>query len=111
MKGSLAGLYKLRIGDYRVIYQVLREEQIPADSRRWSSPGDLSEALTARRRQPVCFGFRAFVGISNFGLRYLLRQAVLRASSSSRLLTTYYSLLTYAAILPPARFCLLTFDF
>lgn len=28
LKGSLAGLYKLRIGDYRVIYQVLREEQI-----------------------------------------------------------------------------------
>ena len=28
LRGNLAGLYKLRVGDYRVIYEVLREEQI-----------------------------------------------------------------------------------
>jgi mRNA interferase RelE/StbE len=28
LRGSLAGLGKLRVGDWRVIYQVLREEQI-----------------------------------------------------------------------------------
>ncbi len=27
LTGDLAGLYKLRLGDYRVIYEVLREEQ------------------------------------------------------------------------------------
>ena len=27
LKGNLAGLYKLRVGDYRIIYEVLREEQ------------------------------------------------------------------------------------
>jgi len=26
-KGDLAGLYKFRIGDYRVIYQILHDEQ------------------------------------------------------------------------------------
>ena len=28
LRGGLAGLYKLRVGDCRVIYEVLREEQI-----------------------------------------------------------------------------------
>lgn len=28
LTGDLAGLYKLRVGDYRVIYQVLHEEQV-----------------------------------------------------------------------------------
>jgi mRNA interferase RelE/StbE len=28
LRGNLAGLYKLRVGDCRVIYEVLREEQI-----------------------------------------------------------------------------------
>lgn len=27
LTGELEGLYKLRVGDYRVIYEVLREEQ------------------------------------------------------------------------------------
>ncbi len=27
MTGDLIGLYKLRVGDYRVIYEVLRDEQ------------------------------------------------------------------------------------
>jgi len=27
LAGSLAGLYKLRVGDYRIIYEVLYEEQ------------------------------------------------------------------------------------
>ena len=27
LKGELAGLYKLRVGDYRVIYEILHEEQ------------------------------------------------------------------------------------
>jgi mRNA interferase RelE/StbE len=27
LTGELAGLYKLRVGDYRVVYQVLHEEQ------------------------------------------------------------------------------------
>lgn len=27
-KGDLAGLYKFRVGDYRVIYQILQEEQV-----------------------------------------------------------------------------------
>jgi len=27
LTGDLAGLYKLRVGDYRVIYEVLRQEQ------------------------------------------------------------------------------------
>jgi len=27
LSGDLAGLYKLRVGDYRVIYQILREER------------------------------------------------------------------------------------
>jgi len=26
-KGDLAGLYKFRVGDYRVIYQILQDEQ------------------------------------------------------------------------------------
>ncbi len=28
LSGSLAGLYKLRVGDYRVIYELLPDEQI-----------------------------------------------------------------------------------
>lgn len=28
LSGSLAGLYKLRVGDYRVIYEILDAEQI-----------------------------------------------------------------------------------
>ncbi len=28
LKGALAGLYKLREGDYRIIYQVLRKEHV-----------------------------------------------------------------------------------
>jgi len=28
LKGDLAGLYKLREGDYRIIYQVLRKEKV-----------------------------------------------------------------------------------
>lgn len=28
LKGELAGLYKLRVGDYRVIYEILHEERI-----------------------------------------------------------------------------------
>jgi mRNA interferase RelE/StbE len=28
LTGDLAGLYKLRVGDYRVIYEILREEQV-----------------------------------------------------------------------------------
>ena len=28
LKGTLAGLYKLREGDYRIIYQVLRKEHV-----------------------------------------------------------------------------------
>jgi mRNA interferase RelE/StbE len=28
LRGDLAGLYKLRVGDYRVIYEILRDEQI-----------------------------------------------------------------------------------
>ena len=28
LKGGLAGLYKLREGDYRIVYQVLRSENI-----------------------------------------------------------------------------------
>jgi len=28
LKGDLAGLYKLREGDYRIIYQILRKEKI-----------------------------------------------------------------------------------
>jgi len=27
LKGELAGLYKLRVGDYRVIYEILHEER------------------------------------------------------------------------------------
>ena len=27
LSGDLAGLYKLRVGDYRVIYEILREER------------------------------------------------------------------------------------
>lgn len=27
LTGDLAGLYKLRVGDYRVIYEILRDEQ------------------------------------------------------------------------------------
>jgi mRNA interferase RelE/StbE len=27
LTGELAGLYKLRVGDYRVIYEILRDEQ------------------------------------------------------------------------------------
>jgi len=27
-KGDLAGLYKFRVGDYRVIYQILHDEQV-----------------------------------------------------------------------------------
>jgi mRNA interferase RelE/StbE len=28
LTGELAGLHKLRVGDYRVIYEILRDEQI-----------------------------------------------------------------------------------
>jgi mRNA interferase RelE/StbE len=28
LAGDLAGLYKLRIGDYRVVYEILRPEQV-----------------------------------------------------------------------------------
>ena len=28
LKGDLAGMYKLRVGDYRIIYGVIREERI-----------------------------------------------------------------------------------
>ena len=28
LSGDLAGLYKLRVGDYRVVYEVLRSEQV-----------------------------------------------------------------------------------
>jgi mRNA interferase RelE/StbE len=28
LKGDLSGLYKLRQGDYRIIYQILREEKV-----------------------------------------------------------------------------------
>lgn len=28
LTGDLAGLYKLRVGDYRVVYQILHEEQL-----------------------------------------------------------------------------------
>ena len=28
LRGDLAGLYKLRVGDYRVVYELLRDEQI-----------------------------------------------------------------------------------
>jgi mRNA interferase RelE/StbE len=28
LKGELAGLYKLRVGDYRVLYEVLRSEAV-----------------------------------------------------------------------------------
>ncbi len=28
LTGELAGLFKLRVGDYRVIYETLREEQV-----------------------------------------------------------------------------------
>lgn len=28
LKGDLAGLYKLRVGDYRVVYQVLHDEEV-----------------------------------------------------------------------------------
>jgi len=28
LKGSLAGLFKLRVGSYRVLYEVLRDEQV-----------------------------------------------------------------------------------
>lgn len=28
LTGDLVGLYKLRVGDYRVVYQVLHEEQV-----------------------------------------------------------------------------------
>ena len=27
LKGSLSGLYKLRVGDYRVIYQIIKSEK------------------------------------------------------------------------------------
>lgn len=27
-RGDLAGLYKIRVGDYRVIYQILHDEQV-----------------------------------------------------------------------------------
>ena len=28
LTGELAGLFKLRVGDYRVLYEILREEQL-----------------------------------------------------------------------------------
>lgn len=28
LSGELAGLFKLRVGDYRVLYEILREEQV-----------------------------------------------------------------------------------
>jgi mRNA interferase RelE/StbE len=28
LTGELVGLYKLRVGDYRVVYQILHEEQV-----------------------------------------------------------------------------------
>ena len=28
LKGNLAGLYKLREGDYRIVYQILRGEKV-----------------------------------------------------------------------------------
>ena len=28
LKGDLAGLYKLRVGDYRVVYELLHNEQV-----------------------------------------------------------------------------------
>jgi mRNA interferase RelE/StbE len=28
LTGEFAGLYKLRVGDYRVLYEILREEQV-----------------------------------------------------------------------------------
>jgi mRNA interferase RelE/StbE len=28
LKGNLAGLYKLRVGDYRIIYEILHDERV-----------------------------------------------------------------------------------
>ena len=50
LTGDLAGLYKLRVGNYRVIYERVHDETDDRDSRDWSPRGNLPKAIKGRKR-------------------------------------------------------------
>lgn len=51
LTGDLAGLYRLRVGDYRIIYEVLQHDDSDPCNR--ASSGDLPEKM--RKRQSSVF--------------------------------------------------------